>query len=111
MEVYSKHCQSQTGRARELKFWEGTFDGKKRVNNDKFEIATNCVNHIFNLNASFFFLLTGASWYYHTIYSVFTYFASFTDYEDDIFEFISNLHVQDFKFVRKIKNLAENLFF
>ena len=22
MEIYSKHCQSQTGRARELKFWE-----------------------------------------------------------------------------------------
>ena len=68
-----------------------TFGGKKRVNYHKFEIATNCVNQIFNLNAFFFFLLTGATWYYHTIYLLFTYFASFTDYEDDIFEIIYNL--------------------
>ena len=84
-----------------LKFWKCTFDRKKRVNYDKFEIATNCVNQIFNLNAFFFFLLTGATWYYHTIYLVFTYFASFTDYEDDIFEVIFNLHVQGSKFGRK----------
>ena len=75
---------------------------KKRVNYNKFEIATNCVNQIFNLKAFFFFLLTGATWYYHTIYLVFTYFASFTDYEDDIFEVISNLHVQRPKFGGKI---------
>ena len=35
----------------------------KRVNYDKFKIATNCVNQIFYLNAFFFFLLTGATWY------------------------------------------------
>ena len=74
--------------------------GKKRVNYDKFEIATNCVYEIFNLNAFFFFLLTGASWY--TIYLVFTYFALFTDYEDEILEVISNLHVQRSKFGGKI---------
>ncbi len=33
---------------------------------------------------------------------MFTYFASFTDYEDDIFEVISNLHVQGSKFGGKI---------
>ena len=31
-----------------------------------------------------------------------TYFASFTGYEDDIFEVISNLHVQKSKFEGKI---------
>ena len=46
--------------------------------------------------------MTCATWYYHTIYLVFTYFASFTDYEDDIFEGISNLHVQGPKFGGKI---------
>ena len=57
----------------------------------------NSVNQIFNPCAFFFFLLTGATWYYHAIYIVFTYFASFTGYEDDIFEVISNLHVQGSK--------------
>ena len=50
----------------------------------------------------FFFLLTGATCYHHTIYLVFTYFALFTDYEDDIFEDISSLHVQGSKFGGKI---------
>ena len=47
---------------------------------------------------------------------VFKYFASFTGYEDDIFEVISYLHVQGFKFGRKFDkygrkftNFAENL--
>ena len=57
-----------------LNFLECTFDGK-RVNYNKFEIATNGENQIFNLNAFLFFLLTGTTWYYHTI---FIYFASFT---------------------------------
>ena len=61
----------------------------------------NSVNQIFNPHAFLFFLLTGATWYYHAIYIVFTYFASFTGYEDDIFEVISNLHVQGSKFGRK----------
>ena len=34
-------------------------------------------------------------------YIVFTYFASFTGYEDVIFEVISNLHVQGSKLGRK----------
>ena len=64
----------------------------------EFEIATNCLNQIFNLNTFFFFLFTGATWYYHTICLVITYFASFTDYADDIFEVISNWHIQGSKF-------------
>ena len=61
---------------------------------------------MFNINAFFFFLLTGATSYYHTIYLVFTYFALFTDYEDDIFEVISNLHVQGSKFGGKINKFG-----
>ena len=76
--------------------------GKKRVNNDKFKIVTNCINQIFNLNAFFFFLLTGATWYYLTIYLVFTYFESFIDYEDDIFKLFFICTFKD-------PNLAENL--
>ena len=45
--------------------------------------------------------LTGATWYYHTIYLLFDYFASFTDYGNDIFEVISNLHVQRSNFGEK----------
>ena len=40
-------------------------------------------------------------WYYHAIYIVLAYFASFTGNEDDISEVISNLHVQGFKFGNK----------
>ena len=81
--------------------------GKKCVKYNKYEIATNCVNQIFYLNAFFFFLLTGATWYYHTIYLVFTYFTSFTDYDDDIFEVISNLQLQGSKLTEKFTNLEE----
>ena len=49
-----------------------------------------------------FFLLTGATWYYQAIYIVFTYFASFKGYEDDIFEGISSLHFKWLKFGGKI---------
>ena len=58
----------------------------------------NSVNQIFNPCAFFFFLLTGVTWYWHAIYIVFKYYASFTGYEDDIFEVISNLHAQGSKF-------------
>ena len=36
------------------------------------------------------------------------YFASFTNYEEDIFEVIPNMHVQGSKFGGKITNSAEN---
>ena len=70
----------------------------------------NSVNQMFNPCELFFFLLTGATWYYHAIYIVFTYFASFTGYEDDIFEFISDLHVQGSKFGGKFDKLSGKSF-
>ena len=67
----------------------------------------NSVNQIFNPNTFVFFFLTGALWYYHAIYIVNKYFASFTGYENDMFEAISNLHVQEFKFGRNIYAFEE----
>ena len=52
----------------------------------------NSVSQKFYPHAFFFFLLTGATWYYHAIYTV------FTGYEVDIFEVISNKHIQGSKF-------------
>ena len=64
-----------------------------------FKSRENSNNQIINPSVFFFFLLTGATWYYHAIYTVFTYLASFTGYEDDIFEvFFSHLYVQGSKF-------------
>ena len=40
--------------------------------------------------------------YLHSIYIVFTYFASFTGYEDDMFEVISNLHILESKFGKNL---------
>ena len=74
-----------------LQFWECRFGVKKCVNYNKFEIATNSVNQIFNLNA---FLLT--------IYLVFTYFALCIDYEEDILFTLSKL-------AEFFWNLVENL--
>ena len=37
---------------------------------------------------------SGATWYYHATYIVLLYFELFTDYENDIFKVISNLHIQ-----------------
>ena len=66
-----------------------------------FKSQQNSVNQILNPHAFFFFLLTGATWYYHAIYKVLTSFALFTGYKYDIFEVISNLHIQGSKFGRK----------
>ena len=89
------------------KFWEYRLGGK-RVNYDKFKIQTKqCKSNIYP-TCILFFLLTGGTWYYHAIYIVFTNLASFTGYEDDIFEVISNLHVQGSKFGENLTNLAEN---
>ena len=55
-------------------------------------------NKIFHPNIFFVFLFTGATWYDHAIDIVLPYFASFTGYEDDICQVISNLHVQRSKF-------------
>ena len=40
--------------------------------------------------------------YYHDIFIIFTYFTSFTGYEDDILSVISYLHVEGFKIGRKM---------
>ena len=58
-----------------------------------------------------FLLLTGATWYYHAIYIVFTYIAAFTSYEDNILEVISNLHVQGSKFGGKFDKFGGDFFF
>ena len=92
-----------------LKFWEYRFGGKNMYITTNSKLRQNSVNQIFYPNAFFFFLLTGAIWYYHAIYIVFTYFASYAGYEDDIFEVISNLHVQESKFGGKIYKFGGNL--
>ena len=85
--------------------------GEKRVNLNKFDTKQNSKNQIFNPHAFFFFLLTGALWYYHAIYIVFTYFASFLGYEDDILKVISNLHVQGSKFGERKWQICWEIFF
>ena len=52
----------------------------------------------------FFSLLRGAKWYYKAIY-----LASFTGYEDDILEVISNLHIEGAKFGGKKDKFGGNL--
>ena len=94
-----------------LKIWEYRFGGKIAKITTNLKLRQNSVNQIFNLNALFIFLLTSATQYYHTIYLVFTYFALLTDYEDDIFECISNLHVQGSKFGGKINKVGGKSFF
>ena len=56
---------------------------------------------------SIFFLLTGASYYYHAIHIVLTYFASFTGYDDDIFKVLSSLKAQGSKLGRKFDKFGE----
>ena len=55
-------------------------------------------------------LLIGTTWYYFAIYIVFTYFASFTGYEDNIFKVSSYLHVQRCKFGGKIDKFGKKSF-
>ena len=69
----------------------------------------NSVNQIFNPHAFFFFLLTGATSYYHAIYIVFTYLASFTGYEDDILKLILICTFNDPNLAENLTDLAENL--
>ena len=82
---------------------------KKIINNDQLEIAIKKQkNQIFNPCAFFFFLLPGAPLYYHAIYIVLTYLASFTGYEDDIV--YASEHLLYFKCHRKcyIESATEN---
>ena len=86
--------------------WEYRFGGKNAYITTNVKSRQNSVNQIFNPYACLFFLLTGATCYYHDIYIVFKYFASFTGYTDNIFEVISNLHVQGSKFGGKFDKLC-----
>ena len=75
---------------------------KKTYITTNLKLQQNSVNQIFYPTAFLLFLLTGASWYNHAIYIVLKYFASFTGYEDYIFEIISNSQFQESKFGRNI---------
>jgi len=46
----------------------------------------------------------------HAIHIVFTYFASFTGYEDDILAVSSNFHIQESKFGGKIYKFGGKTF-
>ena len=50
-----------------LKILELEFCRKITEITTKLKLRQECVNHIFNPSAFFFFLLTGATWYYHSI--------------------------------------------
>ena len=86
------------------------FGGKNLEITTNLKLQQNSVNQIFNLNAFFFFPLTGGIVHYYTIYLLFTYFELFTDYEDDICQVTSNLHVQGSKFGQKIYKFCGNFF-
>ena len=49
-------------------------------------LRQNSVYQIFKQRILFFFLLTGATWYYHAIYIVLIYVALFTGYGEDFFK-------------------------
>ena len=61
-------------------------------------------------NVFFFFISTGATWYYHAIFVVIIYFELFTDYEDDIFKVIFNLHIQLEMWGSKSSESKQNMF-
>ena len=73
-------------------------------------LRQDSLDQIFNPNAFFLFLLKCGTWYYHATHIVFTYFASFTGYEDKILEVSSNLHIQESKFGGKIHKYGEKYF-
>ena len=94
-----------------LKFWECRFGRKNTWITTNLKSQQNSVNYICNPNSFLFFFLTGALCYYHAIYIVLKYFASLTGYEDDIFEVISNLLVQESKFGKNIWKFGGKSFF
>ena len=85
---------------------------KKRVQiTTNLKSRQNSINQMFTPCAFFFFLLKGATWHYHAIYIASTHFASFTGYGDDIFEVISNLPFERFKFGWKFDKFGRKSFF
>ena len=75
----------------------------------KLKLWQECVNHIFNPSAFFFFLWTGATWYYHAIYIVLPQFASVTGCEDGTFRLFLICKFKDKNLAEKCTNLAKNL--
>ena len=53
--------------------------------------------------------MKSATWYYHAIYIEFTYFTSFTGYEEYIFEVVSNLLFKDPILAENFTDLAKPL--
>ena len=90
-----------------MKFWEYRFVKKKYKIYDKFEIATKQRELKIFPMCIFVFFLTGATWYYHAIYKVFTYFTSFGCYEDDIFELFLMCTSKDPNFAENMTNFAK----
>ena len=85
--------------------------GEKNASNmTNLKLRENSVTQIFKSHAFFFFLLPGATWYCHAIYIVFTNFASFTGYENDIYEVFLIFTFKDPNLAENLTNLAENLF-
>ena len=78
---------------------------QKNLNRNK----TAYINYL-NQMPFFFFFLTDATLYYHAIDIVFTFFESFTGYEDDILEVSSHFHVQESKFGGKIDKFGGKSF-
>ena len=112
--VYNKICQGVT-RLRfffvwTLKFSEYRFGGKNAKITTNLKWPQKKVNQIFNPHAFFFFLSTGATWFYYDIYIVFTYFVSLTGYENDKSKVIFNFHVQGSKFGGKFEKFGRNSF-
>ena len=76
-------------------FWEYRFGGKKAYMMTNLRSQQNSVNHIFNQNEFFFFLLTGDK-------DITMLYTLFTGYEHDILRVISYLHFQRSKIGRKM---------
>ena len=72
---------------------------KKRVNQDKFETATK--QHKSNIKPMCILFLP-----FDRSYMILTYFASFTGFEDVIFEVVSNFHIQGSTLVGKFEKFG-----
>ena len=81
-----------------LKFLEVRFCGKKLVTFVKFQIATNCINPKFHLNAILFSHSTGVRGYFHDISMIYPWFTWYLQVIFMLFVF----------FTCRAHNLAEN---
>ena len=65
---------------------------------------------VFKLNAFFFIIPTGATWYNHATFMIISFFEIFTDYEDDTFKVISKLHIKLEMWGSKYGESKQNMF-